>query len=74
MQVPEAQHVAPDHPIPPHCPYSAEQLPPDDGAVELVAGAELVVVPVPVPVPEVPSPTVIEADPVLKYPSVARIW
>lgn len=66
MQAPDAQQVDPDHPCPPHWPYKAAQLPPVAGAVDVVAGAELVVVPVPVPEP-VPWPTVILDDPVLKY-------
>lgn len=27
MQLPDEQHVAPVHPVPPHCPYKLEQLP-----------------------------------------------
>lgn len=45
LQVPEEQQVAPAQPLPPHCPYRAAQLPPAAGTVEVVAGAEVVLVP-----------------------------
>jgi hypothetical protein len=86
LQEPCEQQVAPAHPIPPHCPYSAEQLPPPpfppvdggggdgfDGGGGL--GLELLVAGGG-GLGEVESvdPTVMLADPWLPKPSVLTIW
>lgn len=41
--LPDAQHVAPDHPVPPHCANLAAQAPPD-AALEVVDAADEVFV------------------------------
>lgn len=45
--MPDEQHVGPVQPVPPHWPYRAEH---DELAVDVVAGAEDVVVDDPLPV------------------------
>lgn len=41
--LPEAQHVAPVQPVPPHCPYLAAQAPPDAALVVVDAAEEVFV-------------------------------
>lgn len=66
LQVPEEQQVAPLHPWPPHCPYSAAQSPPLAGGVGELAGGVVALPPSLLP-PPADVPTVIVAEPVLKY-------
>lgn len=65
LHVPEEQQDAPVHPWPPHCPYRAAQFPPLAGGVGELAGG--VAAPPSLLPPPADEPTVIVAEPVLKY-------
>lgn len=41
--LPDTQHVAPVHPVPPHCAYFALQAPPDEALVVVDAAEEVFV-------------------------------
>lgn len=65
LHVPEEQQDAPLHPWPPHCPYRAAQFPPLAGGVGELAGG--VAAPPSLLPPPADEPTVMVAEPVLKY-------